>query len=192
MYIPPNYFHLQVYGTQPGGSGVWLFSCGFEATGVPTVLEFAALMEEAAIELSSAFTVAWDISGARMYYKVLGELAKIEAATPVGGTRNDTADPPNTSVLVKKVTALVGRKHQGRMYLPAPRADGTNDGGLLTAAEAGIFQTAVDDWLGVIQSAAYFGAPVILHQFEADGDPTVIEAFVVQPRVATQRRRLRP
>src|ERR1041384_8159839 len=50
--------------------------------------------------------------------------------------------PPNVSILIKRTTALSGKKNRGRMYLPfILDRTGTTEGGQILAFNLGIYQT---------------------------------------------------
>lgn len=104
----------------------------------------------------------------------------------VGGGSSSTVSP-NVSVLVKKVTALGGRKNRGRFYWPGAIDTEVGPEGLLDS-------TAVGNWadaMAALYDALIAGntTPEVLH-----GDataPTEVTEFILDGTVATQRRRLR-
>jgi PAB1-binding protein PBP1 len=109
---------------------------------------------------------------------------------PVVGTNAGPALPPNSAFLVTKRSAKGGRAHRGRMYLPAGIGVGEDSvpaTGVMLEAQRGILQ-------GRVNTAFANGEKVIFHDSLTPGgfDPTVITAFLLQARLATQRRRLRP
>lgn len=104
----------------------------------------------------------------------------------VGGSTGEAAGP-GVALLVKKVTALGGRKNRGRLYFPGiPEGSvdsaGAVAGGFLTAAE-GAFTDLVTD-LNAVNLP-----PMVLHS--GSETPTEILELVPQATTATQRRRLR-
>lgn len=119
------------------------------------------------------------------------------AVLPVGqaGTQNRTLPPPNTSLLVKKVTATRGRRAQGRNFWPGMVGENSIDeGGYLLPADLTALQTAINNWSA--QLITDIGHPfVILQNSEGEtpplSPPPPVIAQVVQAKVATQRRRLR-
>jgi hypothetical protein len=109
---------------------------------------------------------------------------------PVVGTNAGPPLPPNSAFLVRKRSALGGRPHRGRMYLPAGIGVGEDSvpaTGVMLEAQRSVLQTRVNAAFGV-------GDKVILHDSLTPGalTPTLITALTLEARLATQRRRLRP
>lgn len=110
-------------------------------------------------------------------------------ALAVAGYSSSSA-PANVSVLVRKVTALGGRRNRGRMYLPTPSSTAVNESGQLVTATLAAYQTSINNWKAAVLAITGVEAMVILHN--APGfDPQDITSLTVQQLVATQRRRLR-
>ncbi len=124
-----------------------------------------------------------------------GEGPSAEDVRNVPGTAsNSTAPPPtsNVSLLVKKSTALGGRRNRGRMYLPAGYLKETDidQNGWMIESTRGVYQARMDAFLSNLTTPAPTLNPVILHS-DALVEPTPITSFTVQRQVATQRRRMR-
>lgn len=107
----------------------------------------------------------------------------------VGGAQG-VADLPSGALLVRKVTAGGGRANRGRMFVPGVVEANWDAGGELDAGDLAAYQGAFDALRGELIGLGV--TPVVLHD-EASPvtDPTPITSFEVQPRAATQRRRLR-
>lgn len=101
---------------------------------------------------------------------------------------------PNTAVLVRKQSALGGRRNRGRMYLPgfALRTLVTS-AGIIDSAYLEDLNTNLQTFLEYVNAGTGFNATQlgVLHS-EAPAAPAPIISLVAQPKVATQRRRLRP
>lgn len=112
---------------------------------------------------------------------------------PVVGTSSGSALPPSVAVLVRKVTALGGRQGRGRMFIPGFNEAGVDPSGALVGANLTQLQTDLNQWMGFLNGPGGEGVdPVLLHSTgETVTAPTVISSFSAQPKVATQRRRLR-
>lgn len=113
---------------------------------------------------------------------------------PVGGGRTGDSLPSNSSILVQKRSNLGGRKNRGRMYWPLLIAQtGVTETGVALSTTVATLQTA---FTNVINDFALGtgGSPVmdmvILHRTSIE-DPTTVTSLIVQPLIATQRRRLR-
>lgn len=105
----------------------------------------------------------------------------------VAGPASGAAATPQVSYLIRKNTALAGRKNRGRLYLPgvmevAVDSAGKVDSGYVTDITAAFtsFQT---------HCAAKSMTPVILHN--SLESPTGITSWACETVCATQRRRLR-
>jgi hypothetical protein len=151
----------------------------------------------AAAEVSSWFTAGFPAAAINEAYTFKGTKLLIgqdggppvigEAPTGYEGTAGQGSMTQNVAILVKKTTSLGGRSGRGRMYLPPFMVEevemtpqGTFGSGLLAAVQA-----RVSDWF-------FAGTYVLLHDEESPTvTPTPITGFIVDDRVATQRRRLR-
>lgn len=129
-----------------------------------------------------------------------------EISNGVGG---GAALPNNCALLIKKKTARGGRRNSGRMFIPpAYLAEANVDATGLITSEMSTYQAQTtqfydnlrDSTQPVGQPATSF-MPVLLHSDPLDGsgnpvpgtapEPTDITSFVVDPRIATQRQRMR-
>lgn len=110
------------------------------------------------------------------------------ASATVAATRSQSSVTPNVSLLVKKRTALGGRKNRGRFFIPwAVREDQVDEGGIISSLDLTTAQNAMN---AVLAQSATSNLPfVILHATDPSVPPTVT-ALVVDALVATQRRRL--
>lgn len=113
-----------------------------------------------------------------------------------GGTASNFL-PQNCAVLVQKRTLQAGRSNRGRMYIPLLAREAQVDQyGTIDATERADYQASISGFLADLQ-APELGypalPPVILHNSRgADTpDPTLITSMIVDPVIATQRRRLR-
>jgi hypothetical protein len=106
------------------------------------------------------------------------------------GQATGGAAAPNTSWLIRKITALGGHAGRGRMYLPGVPEEDIDDNGNIVSAS----REALEGDVGSMMAALVLANldPVLLH---AEGSPistpTLITGWSVDTRVATQRRRLR-
>lgn len=106
------------------------------------------------------------------------------------GTYSGTAASPQVAVLVKKASGLGGRENRGRMFCPGAPENQLEPGGGLGSTYRGQVQVTVDDLLDDLPNApANIDQMVILHR-EGGGLPTIVTQLVVDPLVATQKRRV--
>lgn len=112
----------------------------------------------------------------------------VERVLNTPGTLAGDPLPPNTALLVKIGSGLVGRKNRGRMYIPGVLLEDEVDasGGINSSTRTGLqaMMTHLGEAIGLIS-----GEIVILHSDVSD--PTIATSVNVDGTVATQRRRLR-
>jgi hypothetical protein len=101
---------------------------------------------------------------------------------------------PNTAILVRKGTDLGGRRNRGRMYVPgAAIRSAISVAGVIDSLFLADFNTNLATFLSTVNAGTGFNATElgVLHS-EPPSAPAEITSLVAQPKVATQRRRLRP
>lgn len=117
-----------------------------------------------------------------------------EASASTAGSQSGDAFPPNVALLIRKRTALGGRRMRGRMYVPGiPESDTDSSNGVIAASRQTAWQTAAANFLAGIAASSWATAMVVLHStgLTAAPVPTTVSNLVVDAKVATQRRRLR-
>lgn len=113
-----------------------------------------------------------------------------ESASNYPGKVVSTPVPPNVAILVKKATALGGRKAQGRLFLPGAPENQVSSGGQLNPPHVDALQATMDKFLQGLTT--YNSAMHLLHTLEnSPVPPYPVMRLDVNPLVATQRRRLR-
>jgi hypothetical protein len=107
------------------------------------------------------------------------------------GLSGSSPQSQNNATLVKKVSALGGRRNRGRMYVPGivGEADVT-PAGVITPATVTSRQNSFNVFLTALNAIAGVGNMVILHG-EGPFAPADVVSLIVDGRVATQRQRLR-
>lgn len=110
-------------------------------------------------------------------------------AAPFQFTGSMSALPQNCAYLIKKITGVGGRRNRGRMYVPGVPENVVDAAGNLLAAEIDAIQGMLGTWFTALQAITALGDPVILHNNSST--PTPITSFQCDPRIATQRRRMR-
>lgn len=104
-----------------------------------------------------------------------------------GGAGNNPA-PPNVATLIRKVTALGGRRGRGRMFWPCIEESNIDHAGRIPTLDRAAKQAVVDSFFEDVET---FGRQLVLLHDTAAVPPTPITSLVVDERVATQRDRLR-
>jgi len=119
-------------------------------------------------------------------------ISATESAEVVFNAEGDQAGmppAPNTCLLGRKGTSLRGRKHRGRNYWPGMITESmVDESGFISAGPLEGLQGAFDLWGASIDGLGYFGC--ILHNDE-ETEPTGITSYILDSKVATQRRRMR-
>jgi hypothetical protein len=120
------------------------------------------------------------------------------ASTPIACTQENMALPQNSATLVHKRTSLGGARGRGRLYVPGVPEGEVSPTGILVAAWRTTLGASFTSFLAAIEAA--IPGPntgmVLLHQSVGTPPPgfpppTIVTALTVDPRIATQRRRLR-
>lgn len=163
--------------------------------------------DPAASAAADAMLAAWPATGMSNQWRFRGVVARSSSGSPpystfesprnVAGVGGANILPPNCALLVRKRTSVAGRRNRGRMYFPMLSVVETavDQVGALAADSQVDLQTRLNTLYNALDSAGL--SPVILHsdtpgQVTPVPAPTAIAEFVIQPRIATQRRRLRP
>lgn len=128
-------------------------------------------------------------------------LYALAAGPPVVGTSNIACPSPNIAMLIKKTTALAGRKNRGRMYLPFHLDEsGIDEKGLITGDAPGLAATATSIFMDALvandlpmvianRATAIDGATGKKY-VSAYHTGATVTGFNMEPYVATQRRRM--
>lgn len=95
---------------------------------------------------------------------------------------------PQVTLLHKKVTALGGRRHRGRMFTPFTSESVVNSLGIVDPTHQAVVNGANDDFLAGLLAAGY---PMVLLHAHGSTAPDLVTSLDCQSKVATQRRRLR-
>lgn len=109
------------------------------------------------------------------------------------GSSPATTLPNNTAALIRKRTDAAGRRGRGRFYVPGLPEGEVNALGDLSTVQRNALQSGASEFLNDL--IALDLPMVILHRTEGLGTeppPTPVTSLVVELKVATQRRRLRP
>ncbi len=120
-------------------------------------------------------------------------------ATPIiACTQENQALPQNTATLVHKRSGTGGARGRGRLYVPGVPEGEVSPTGLMNQTWVNFLQGSFTAWLNELANIVPGAATgmVILHQ--AGGvvppsfpGPSLVTSLVIDPIVATQRRRLR-
>lgn len=115
----------------------------------------------------------------------------VEYSNPWNGSIAQDTVTANTAVLIRKTTAVGGRRGRGRMFMPGlPENQVDGSGALNTTYQAGI-QTSWNNFFDALE-----GADLPLYLLHSEGPailvpPVPLTSLDVSATAATQRRRLR-
>lgn len=196
VLIPPGFGNLTFVMTHVGDSEPMMTAIGVDPAG--TSLDGPGIAQS-----------AYALWAAQWLTQQPGNLVLEEVRYSVGqdgtdpltyvyqGTDNGNGGsaylPQNCALLVKKQTALGGRRGRGRMYIPYLLTENYVDPvGNIDPTYVGGLQDIADDFYDGLVSADL--QPVLLHDpggFGVEPPPTPILQLSVDNKIATQRRRLR-
>lgn len=204
LVIPFDYGYSVIKWLRDGTTAPYTTTIGFKRTDSVSTASDIAQDTHDICELSGSIGDAgqmlnqWTFAGVDSYLMTSSGLSGGSSSGVEAGTRGAATDPAlvSTSVIVKKTTALVGRQHRGRMYLPPfILAESDYDSfGVYTLVMNGFLTAMVDAFSTGIRTGSTIQDPYILHRVPKVGtapDPDLITGFQVETRIATQRRRLR-
>lgn len=217
VIIPPGHAQCAIHWQLTGDLEPILNVHGIEVVAGTT--DPNAIAQQVYNAWHTAFTVA-DYDASYNLQKCVVQLGQDAADPLIGeyvgnfqGSRAGTCPSQNVSILVTKVTALGGRRHRGRMFLPAGLvlASEVGETGLLDATRRNTLQAMCTQLRTSLIGGTGIESPELLHatatkwvlnendqprrvidpSAPAPPPPTPITAFSVQNQVATQRRRMR-
>jgi hypothetical protein len=179
--------------------GAWRFSLSGDPEVMVTTIGIdldEATPQQAADQFADLWTqhfpgnnmaAGWTYLGATLRVGTGAAPLIVEAPRNVPGTGPGNSLPSNCALLVKKRTALGGRSGRGRMFVPLTSVgeEGVTPNGFMSAALTGVLQ-------GVYTSIWGAMSFVLLHDSLSPVTvPTALTSLIVDPQIATQRRRMR-
>lgn len=188
--IPPGFMNVVITGTTSGSERPWAISHGYEieALGSDAASDFAEnignsdWVENAAQDLvvSQVDLVVGTSNPSAPIHFTAGIDASGESGAPSG---------PNVAWLVRKHTLLGGRKGRGRTYFPGVTEASVGDGGQVNEGDGSLRTSLEGFWNGITTGVTGPVDLVLLH--EDLTAPTSVSTWVMDNRIATQRRRNR-
>lgn len=126
-----------------------------------------------------------------------GDPLSIEGSFTDVGAETGGMQPPNTNLLVKKQTALGGRRGRGRCFIPWVLLDAAvDDVGQIDSGSLAVRQADADAWLASLTNNTIVtnDTPMyLLHDSRGAGTepaPSLITALTTPSLVAVQNRRI--
>lgn len=163
-----------------------------DALTVPTQALTDSIVSAWTSALDNSLPVTYTLGpGWVTYGAAVADLRIDSTNAPVSGLRVGDALPNNCAALVRKLSAVGGRRNRGRAYMPGVLDVDAGNNGVLTTGALAQFQNDWDLVESNLVALIDVEGLVILHD-SAPFTPTAITALTVQNKIATQRRRLRP
>lgn len=191
LIIPNGFVNVIMRWTSPNlfkGTGVTQFGMNLDFVPGDNPAETVAdLWSETIRPLQSSSMTLADVTVQTATQSVTEEVG-------LSGGISSTPAEPSIAVLTKKVTGVRGPRAKGRAYWPGMAYEGTFDAkGLMSESDRTEYQQAFDAFMDGLQTV--LGTMVILQNEEGEtpplSPPPEVPTLVVDPRAATQRRRLR-
>lgn len=186
--IPPGFCEIQALYTATVGTHVCQNSVGFEVA--------TPLVQGDVDDVSDILAVAYKAQlnggdtwlGVRVLEGQDGPPLVWESSSSTGaGARSASLAGPQVQGLLKKVTALSGRKFRGRMFIPDMTESQVGDIGAIDGTGQALLQAIADAWQSLTGTPAALGEMVLLHTDSTA--PTPFAFMQVQTKVATLRKR---
>lgn len=195
MHIPPGFVNLTFRFLRQFDSEVMVTAIGYswdDLGGYQAVVD-GAMQAWADSDLQGITTNSTTLVAVEGAFGTIGDGDfRVESSvSSEAGTSTGDPLPNNSALLVKKLTGLGGRKNRGRNYYPDVLVSAVDGSGVIDVSSRDSYQTAWDTFIAELNGVPGLESPHLLHSDEAD-NPTLITAFVVQSKIATQRRRMRP
>lgn len=194
VVIPVDYAQMNMRWSVAGDPEFMVCTLGvFDVTASrsPAVVaaDLGAAWDASTLTTAANMLAGW--SAGTLYTTVMtgtGPLS-FETGTAIAGSAAAGTLPNNCAVLVRKVTNLGGRRNRGRMFLPPAyiNESGVNQVGTIDPASVTVYQNLVNSLETELVARDF--TPVVFHS--NGGTPAFITDFVVQPKLATQRTRMR-
>lgn len=188
MIIPVGYGHVTHFFTGSGLPNGAAVTYGVQLTGSDFIETRAASLHSAwedsflTLQMSSV-----TLAATRLKYGPAVSGQSYDHVEALPGTQSGQQAPPNTAMLVKKITGLGGRKNRGRFYIPGISDDAVSSNGTILPGSLVLWQAEATTFLADLDTR---GLPMyLLHN--SSSDPTEVSSLGVDGIAATQRRRLR-
>lgn len=207
QYLPSGYANVRLMHDGIGALNIVGSAIGV-ATGVNGGQEIAdtvaSAWNDALLQGGARLNSGWTFTGTQVtvgdddeeFQLFIGNLV-------VNGSNSQPCLPPNVAKLIRKRTALLGRKYRGRMFLPSGYLLDVEvgNGGLIDNAIIAGETLSLEDFFNELTIEGM--PPVLIHQYGTYVDhngvtrtvaplaPTPIVALTPDALVSTQRRRLR-
>lgn len=169
-----------------------IFTVGIQASGALTPSELSGVFDAFADNFLDAMTSSYTFRGIQVVGTEAGGAEySVELFSNAVGTGGGPELPQNCAILLQKRTGLAGRANRGRAYLVGLAQEGEiSAAGVISPTYLGSLQTRASQFRTDLLVSGVTGvADVVVNHPVAT--PTPVTAFVIDDRIATQRRRMR-
>jgi hypothetical protein len=199
LIIPPGFADIAIEIRNSGDPDPWYITFGIDISENDDPVVIGGQMQESFVPIMQMMAANSRNTGIKV---TVGQ----DGADPVryfravdgsegGGSSGPAKLPQNCAALVRKNTALGGRKGRGRFFLPNVLDEAeVSEVGVLSSALVAVVQGKVTDMFGVLLNGDPPYPMVLLHNGIEGGDapdPTPVTSLSVSNILSTQRRRLR-
>lgn len=143
--------------------------------------------------MDTSVTSNLTFTGCVLYVKdPLGFIPIPSTSASAVGTSSGTALPPNTAVMVEKITSRPGRSGRGRMFLPGFSEGAVDAAGQIAGASLTQLATDLTAFYTALVSVVGVSTPQLFHETTVPSSaPTTITSFAADARVSSIAKRFK-
>lgn len=197
LVIPPGYAQAVIHMTLAGDPNDHIITLGVDVADTDYVGIANTILSSLSVASGPQDMISndWEFSRVTLYAGQDGGppfVAESTGPAITGALTGDTM-PPNCAYLVEKLTGLAGRRNKGRLYLPGVPESYADQLGNLSAGVADDIVGAFGEFSAQAFLDNSIVGWVILHSTgeSATPAPSPITAWACDPKLGTQRRRMR-
>jgi hypothetical protein len=192
MVIPVGFAQVNFLYTGPGvpTGAQWTLGINLEGSAeTPTDIANECLAHYETADFDAVTASGTDLTGILVKFGPDATGPSSQIGVSVGGA-GAAGGGAAISWLCRKLTAVGGRAGRGRTYFPGVPESSVEEGGTLNTGQLALMQNSWDLFYTAMAGGTF--SPVLLHgEGSPLSAPNLITEFVVDSRVATQRRRQR-
>lgn len=195
MLIPTGYCLAKYRFISSGDVDEMIMTCGHQVAaldGVPLANALDDAYRDSFLPsfLGSSYTwmgvdisVGTNLGGASPFFEYSSSVGIL------GGSGTSAQVPSNCATLVHKQTDEPGRRGKGRLYQPGFLGDtDVDNNGAIAGARLTALQTGFTAWFNRCNAD---GLDMAVFHTESPAEPANVVSLVVDPKIGTQRRRMR-
>lgn len=194
LIVPPGFANAAFTFTGAVGTQPYITTLGFQVDlGATTAVEVAnGVMGSYAAVMASETSSGLVLDRVSLYVGDDGPSGSVDSdLSPVAMTRSGSYPPTACSAIARKVTASVGRRGRGRMFLPGVLSESEIDqDGSVVTTRRGTLNAALDNLrLDLLENPGV--VDLALFHSSAPTDPSLITGLVCSDLVGWIRGRIR-